>query len=321
MTWLEVRVETDGEAAEAIAEVFNRLGEGGAVVETLISFDGAASDGAPSGSAPHSVPPAVRVKTYLPGNGTGRRRQIEEALWHLAQLYPIPEPEFLELAEQDWAEAWKSGYHVQHIGQRTVVAPSWEPYTPASDEVVLLLDPGLAFGTGLHPSTRLCLQILEDCVRVGDRILDVGTGSGILGIAAAKLGAADVLGIDVDPVAVRVARDNAALNGVTAFLRIEEGTLESVSPVAAGWDRVVVNILAGVIIDLAPRLARCLAPGGVLVASGIIDDSAPTVATALTAAGLDVIERRVEQDWVALMAIRKTQPSGSANHADDHPQT
>lgn len=305
-------MEADGEAAEAIAEVFNRLGEGGAVVETVMHPD----------DTPHSTQPAVHVKTYLPASGAGtRRRQIEEALWHLAQLYPIPAPEFSELTEKDWAEAWKAGYHVQHIGQRTVVAPSWESYTPQGDEALLRLDPGMAFGTGLHPSTRLCLQVLEETVQGGDRVLDVGTGSGILGIAAAKLGAEEVLGIDVDPVAARVARDNAALNGVAERLRIEQGTLESVSPAEGVWDCVVVNILAGVIIELAPRLIRYLAPEGVLVASGIIDASATAVTEALAAAGLDVIENRTEQDWVALVATPEPQPSGAVNHTQHSTQT
>jgi ribosomal protein L11 methyltransferase len=309
LKWLEVRVQADGEAAEAIAEVFNRFGEGGAVVEMLMQPD--------DGHAP--AQPVVHVKTYLPADVAGTRRKIEEALWHLAQIYPLPAPEFCELAEQDWAEAWKTGYHVQHIGRRIVVAPSWEPYAPDLDEVLLRLDPGMAFGTGLHPSTRLCLQALEDRVRPGDRVLDVGTGSGILAIAAAQLGAVEVVGIDLDPVAVQVARDNVALNGVAERVWIEEGTLEQVSPVEGAWDCVVVNILAGVIIDLAPRLAARLTPSGSLIASGIIDESAAAVTEALASAGLCIIEQRSEKDWVALLAAAEWQTTTARVSTTDAP--
>ncbi len=197
MQWIEVSVQADGEAAEALVEVFDRLGEGGAVVETLLHSD----------ESPHAGEPVVNVKTYLPANGTSpqRQRQIEEALWHLSQLYPVPPPQFRELAEEDWADAWKKGYSVQHIGQRIVVVPSWEPHVARDDEIVLQLDPGMAFGTGLHPTTRMCLQALEAWVQAGDHVLDVGTGSGILAIAAARLGAERVTGIDLDPVAAQVA--------------------------------------------------------------------------------------------------------------------
>lgn len=295
MRWLEISVQTDGEAAEAIAEVFNRLGEGGAVFETLIHQDDSAYAGQP----------VVSVKTYLPAGGgeaAPRRRQIEEALWHLSQLYPIPAPAIRELGEEDWSEAWKKGYSIQHIGQRLVVAPSWEPYTPQHDEIVVRMDPGMAFGTGLHPTTRLCLIALERWVRAGDRVLDVGTGSGILAIAAARLGARQVSGVDLDPVAVQVARENVQLNHVAAHVAIEEGSLETLNPTPRSFDRIVVNILADVITTLTPALVTCLRPAGTLIASGIIEEYADRVVEAFEAAGLRVVERRQEKDWVALIA-------------------
>jgi ribosomal protein L11 methyltransferase len=294
LRWIEISIQADGEAAEAIADVFNRLGEGGAVVETLIHQD----------DSPYAGDPVVNVKTCLPANraGAARQRQIEEALWHLSQLYPIPAPQIRELKEEDWAEAWKKGYSVQHIGRRLVIAPSWEMYTPQGDEIVVRLDPGMAFGTGLHPTTRLCLMALETWVRVGDRVLDVGTGSGILAIAAAKLGAAQVIGIDLDPVAVQVARDNIRLNGVADRVVIEEGTPDTVHLALHSLDRIVVNILADVIIALTPKLVTRLRPAGALIASGIIEEYADAVVEAFETAGLEVVERRQQKDWVALVA-------------------
>ncbi|MFQ5594395.1 MAG: 50S ribosomal protein L11 methyltransferase [Anaerolineae bacterium] len=297
MRWLEISVQADGEAAEAIAEVFNRFGEGGAVFETLLHQDNSAYAGEP----------VVSVKTYLPAGGgesAPRRRQIEEALWHLSQLYPIPAPTVRELAEEDWAEAWKKGYSVQHIGQRLVVAPSWEPYTPQDDEIVMRIDPGMAFGTGLHPTTRLCLMALETLTRAGDRVLDVGTGSGILAIAAAKLGAHQVLGVDLDPVAVQVARENVRLNHVADQVEIEEGTLETLDLRPDSLDRIVVNILADVIIRLTRALTTNLHPAGILIASGIIEEYADSVVDAFESAGLQVVERRQDKDWVALIAAQ-----------------
>ncbi|MFQ5855767.1 MAG: 50S ribosomal protein L11 methyltransferase [Anaerolineae bacterium] len=310
MRWIEISVQAEGEAVEAIAEVFNRLGEGGAVIETLIHQD----------DSPYAGDPVVSVKTYLPANpvpsiksghrlraveageGAPRQRQIEEALWHLSQLYPIPAPHIRELAEEDWAEAWKKGYSVQHIGRRVVVVPSWEPYTARDDEIVLRLDPGMAFGTGLHPTTQLCLLALEAWVRAGDRVLDVGTGSGILAIAAAKLGATQVIGVDLDPVAVQVARDNVRLNEVADRVEVEEGSLEPLDLVPHSQDRIVVNILADVIIELTPALVTCLDRAGTLIVSGILEGYADSVVEAFESAGLHVMERWQDKDWVALIA-------------------
>lgn len=290
-------MQADGEAAEAIVEVFDRLGEGGAVVETLVHQD----------DSPHAGDPIVSVKTYLPVNGSSvrRRREIEEALWHLSQLYPIPVPEFHELTEEDWAEAWKKSYSVQHIGQRFVVAPSWESYAPQGDELILRLDPGMAFGTGLHPTTRLCLHALETERLDKGCVLDVGTGSGILAIAAAKLGARQVIGIDLDPIAVKVARENVQTNGVADRVQIAEGTLGTIEIAPHSMDCIVVNILADVIMKLAGDLATYLARGGTLIASGIIEEYANAVTEALASAGLRVRERRQDQDWVALTATQK----------------
>ncbi len=290
--WLEISVQADGEAGEAVAEVFNRYGEGGAVVETL--WNGTAT-------------PLVRVKTYLPVDDRAeqRRRTIEEALWHLSCIYPIPEPEVRELAPEDWAEAWKKGYRVQHLGHRLVIVPAWETYTPQPHEIVIRMEPGMAFGTGLHPTTRLCLCALEDYLRPGDHVLDVGTGSGILAIAAAKLGAAHVLALDIDPTAVQVARSNVARNDVAQRVEVHAGTVENLWARIGTMQLIVINILADTVMALAPRLAQKLAPRGHLISSGILQEQAEAVETALQDAGLAMVERRVEGDWVALVAVRE----------------
>jgi ribosomal protein L11 methyltransferase len=232
------------------------------------------------------------------------RRRIEEALWHLGQLYPIPEPTFRTLAEADWAEAWKAHYSVLHVGKRTVIVPRWQSYSPQGDQVVITLDPGMAFGTGTHPTTRLCLEALEEVVVPEVRVLDLGTGSGILAIAAAKQGAATVHAVDVDDIAVLSARENVLANGVGETVCVQAGSLDR----AVGqYDLITVNILAGVICALIDAgLAAALRPGGTVIASGIIDEQEPQVRTKFAEGGLGVVKRLAERDWVALVGRLST---------------
>ncbi len=317
MDWLEFSVTTDGEAAEAVVELFNRYGRGGAVVETPVDcFEFELS--------PDHRPALVVVKTYLPLDGSTHelRRRLEEGLWHLGRIYPLPEPMIRELAEEDWANAWKKQYHRFRVGQRIVIVPSWEAYEPEIGQVVVRLEPGMAFGTGLHPSTRLCLQALEAHVAPGCTVLDVGTGSGILAIAAAKLGARAVLAVDSDPVAVAVARQNVADNSVFRQVAVTRGSL--LGGLSHRWlpqddcqgngdppptlvqegefDLVLVNILAHVIIGMAPGLAARTGRSGRIIASGIVDTQEEDVARALRMHEFEVIERRRDSDWVALVA-------------------
>jgi ribosomal protein L11 methyltransferase len=310
-------VTTDSETAEAVAELFNLHGRGGAVVETLVDcFEY---------EAPAAPPPSsVIVKTYLALDGTAEaaRQRLEEGLWHLGQIAPIPQPVIRHLGEEHWAEAWKQQYHLLRVGKRTVIVPAWEAYTPGQGEFVIRLEPGMAFGTGLHPSTRLCLEALETYLELGCTVLDVGTGSGVLSIAAAKQGAGSVLALDADPVAVTVARHNADLNGVGQRIAVQHGTLPSSTP--GGWglafldaerepglletgefDLVVVNILAPVIMGMAPALAARLARCGFLIAAGLIESQEREVRRDFVAQGLQIVERAQEQDWVCLVAHRK----------------
>jgi ribosomal protein L11 methyltransferase len=285
MEWLEVSVRASGEEAEAVAEVLSRFAPHGVAIE-------AGPQGIGSGS--------VRVCAYLPADGhlPQARRQVEEALWHLGQILPIPKPAFRPVAETDWAKVWKKHLRVLHIGRRLVVRPSWLPYRPQRDEVVITLDPGLAFGTGLHPTSQMCLLALEEHARPGMRLLDLGTGSGILAIAGAKLGAGPVLALDNDPQAVSVARENVGRNGVAGRVRVDEGSLAQADSL---FDLVLVNILAKVIVEMARQgLSERLAPGGLLVAAGLVEEQEPKVDEALRQAGLVLAGRRQAEDWVAL---------------------
>lgn len=301
MYWLEVSVVTDGEGAEAVAEALRPFAyDDGVVLEQW---------GDESDPDPDALETAVTVKIYIPEeeDTPAVRRRIEEIIYHMGRLYPLPEPLFRPLKEEDWANAWKENYHPFRVGNRIWIQPSWielaEMDTAVADglqpdDIVLVLDPGMAFGTGTHPTTQMCLVALEELVQPGMRALDVGTGSGILAIAAAKLGAEELLGVDTDAQAVKTAVANAVQNN-TSQIQIRAGTLESVSE--KGWDIVVVNILARVIIPLLEtgHLLDYVAEDGYLILSGIVAEQAEAVETAVTTAGGRIIKTFTMGDWIA----------------------
>lgn len=313
MKWIEVSVTTDPETAEAVVELFNRHGRGQAVVETPIDcFEYELEQRGP--------PSEVIVKTYLPldGSAEGARRQLEEGLWHLGQIGSLPEPVFRELQEEDWAEAWKAQYHRLHVGRRIVIVPAWEDYRAEEREVVIRLEPGMAFGTGLHPTTRLCLAAMEEELPRGGDVLDVGTGSGVLAIAAAKLGAGSVVAIDADPVAARVAAENVAANDVRGAVVVRHASLSGGEAVPrhfdsgglellheGQYDLVIINILAPVIAGMAPALAARTKRRGRLIAAGLIESQEGDVVSALQSQGLSTLGRSQEKDWVCLIAERR----------------
>ena len=207
-----------------------------------------------------------------------------------------------KVEEEDWATAWKQFYHPTHVGEHLVVCPSWEPYERQPGEVVLTLDPGMAFGTGTHETTRLCMELLEEVVTPETRLLDVGTGSGILAVAALLLGAQSAVGVDIDEVAVRVARENAQQNGVSDRVAFLAGDLTQ--RVEGSYQVVSANIVADVILRLLPDLGRFLLPQGTFIASGIIDTREQEVADAIAAAGYQVLEIRRMGGWTAIRAQR-----------------
>jgi len=298
MIWIELSTQVEAEAVDDVAGMLGQLGQGGVAIEEPLA------ETAEPGSVEIDPARLVTVKTYLPDDGQAEEkvRRAEEGLWHLSQLRRVEPLRVARLAEQDWAEAWKSFFFVERIGDRLVVKPSWRSHEPCPDDVVLELDPGMAFGTGLHPTTRMCARACERYVRKGMQVLDVGTGSGILALAAAKLGAAKVVALDVDPVAVAAARKNVALNGLADRVEVRQGSVDQVEP--SGFDLVLANIIARVIVDLAPGLYNALSPQGVLAASGIIAEREEWVRGALLGVGLEIEETLAEGDWRTLVGRR-----------------
>ncbi len=209
--------------------------------------------------------------------------------------------ELIGVNEEDWANAWKAYYKTLHVGKRIVVVPMWESYDPRPGEVVVRMDPGMAFGTGTHETTRLVLELLETCVTPGCRVLDVGCGSGILGITAAKLGAGICRCYDIDPVAVRVARDNIRESGETNVTCDVSDLLKNVDLTGGPYDVICANIVADIIIRMAPDVGRYMKPNAVLLASGIITEREGEVTNALLAAGLAVKRRLADNGWCALV--------------------
>jgi ribosomal protein L11 methyltransferase len=296
---------------EAVSEIISRVAAGGVSVEQPFRTDQEGLAAAPLDGAP------ATVRGYLPAlDPVAAEAAIavtRERLGHLTAfgLRPIGELEVATVHEEDWATAWKEHFPVMRIGRRIVIRPTWREHEAAPDDVIVALDPGMAFGTGLHPSTRLCLAGLErwadqGLVR-GASVLDVGSGSGILVVTAGLLGAARMQAIDTDPVATEATLENARRNGVS--VEASTGTL----PVAGGpYDLVLANLVASVLVALASDLVAALRPGdrspgsgGRLLASGIFVERAEEVIDALGTAGLWLVERTQETDWVALDMERR----------------
>jgi len=304
MRWLELTVQAHHEAIESVSELLNRYA-GGVAIEEPIELTNEGQEYRVLAGLP------VKVHAYLPIDGTEEelRQQVAEGLWHLSSLWPqsIGHLQTRIVNEEDWANAWKDYYHVTHIGQRLVIRPSWRDYVPEHDEVVLELDPGMAFGTGLHPTTRMCLEQIEQRIRPGMHVLDVGTGSGILALAAAKLGAASVHCIDNSSIAVESATANAAANHLSDRIAVVQGELDEVraTHMADQYDLVLANIIARVIGSIAPYLAQVLAPGGLLITGGIIQERLHEAEQPLLAAGLKLIDQAVVDDWVTLIMQKR----------------
>jgi len=323
--WLEVSLTVSPEAAEAVADVLSRFApEGVAIEATRIETTLTEDEG-------HAVGPVI-VRAYLPVADPlqgadaaleATRAKLEEALWHLGQILPLPAPQYKPVAAADWSESWKANFKPIRVGKRLMIIPAWLHPPLEPDDIPIRLDPGMAFGTGTHPTTQLCLAAIERHLRPATAtpkgcyaMIDLGTGSGILAIAAAKLqtryGASlpgSILALDVDAEAVRAAKENAKANGVADCIRVEHGSLTEILagrfgvPQPAGL--VVANILARVIVELLGQgLARTVAPGGLLVLSGILDSQAFEVNAALKAQGLTLLAQERIEDWVAIIARR-----------------
>ncbi|WP_126427757.1 50S ribosomal protein L11 methyltransferase [Brevibacillus marinus] len=309
MIWSEITIHTTAEAVEAVSNILYEAGANGVVIEDpeVLHREWDTSLGEIYQLSPDDFPQeGVYVKAYLPVTSHlgDTVEEIKERLNQLL-LYGLDPGKgtvtVAEVKEDEWASAWKKYYKPVTISERITIAPVWEDYQPKhADEIVIELDPGMAFGTGTHPTTVLCIRALEKYVRPGDRVYDVGTGSGILSIAAAKLGAREILALDLDEVAVRSAQSNVKINKESGKITVKKNNL--LDNVEGPAELVVANILAEVIVRFTGDVARVLVPGGLFIASGIITAREADVKQALREAKLEVIETSYIDDWVAIIA-------------------
>lgn len=299
MRWLELTVTCDNEAIEAVSEILGRVGQGSAVRPTRLIRN-------PEDelSAREDTTAAYEITAHIPEDEAAPAavESTERALWHLQAfgLRPVGELQVRSVDDAEWTDAWKAGYVPQRIG-RVVIVPSWldEPIGP--DEVVLRLDPGMAFGTGLHPTTRGCLTLLQEVSPMPPVVLDVGSGSGILALAALRLGAERAVCYDTDPLAVGATLASAAANHLGDRVAATVGSLPP-EPLGEPYQLVLANLVAAVLIELVEPLAAHTAPGGTLLASGIIDTRADEVLATLIAVGFVLDHRLDDGEWVSLRA-------------------
>lgn len=299
MEWIEITLDVSVDQAEAVAEVL-RTALGDASQGVSIEQQGILPDRYDDGDVP--PPSRVFVRAYLQADS--RAAQIKADIE--AALTPLNlQPEYHTVDDQNWAEAWKAHYHPLRIGKKIVVRPLWETTELQPGDIEIALDPGMAFGTGTHATTQLCLAALEDVMRPGLSVLDLGCGSGILAIAAAKLGAAKIVAVDIDPLSVKATDENAAVNSVADKISAYEGSLETGLGSARRFDLLLANILAKIIIEMCDhRLGQVVRPGGQAIFSGIIAEQVNDVQAALKRTGLTPTDVRQDGDWVAILASR-----------------
>ena len=306
MKWVEVSITTSHEATEAITNIFHDLGAGGVVIEDeeLLNrykvsglwdyYDIPASEN----------PEIVTIKAYLLADNllNGKLKTFKEAVEKL-EVHNLDTGEgkidCKEIYESDWSAAWKEYFHTFKVGERVVIKPSWEEYIPLENDIVIDIDPSVAFGTGTHASTKMCLELLEEVMKPGYTVFDIGTGSGILSIASAKLGAEKIIAVDNDKVAVKTAFNNVIENEVGNIVTVKHGDL--LKGIDEKADIIVANIIADVIISILPDVKEKLSPDGSFIASGIILERLTDVINAIEDTGL-YIDKVVEEDcWAGLL--------------------
>jgi ribosomal protein L11 methyltransferase len=303
MNWLEVSLTVNGELAEAVADVLARFAYSGVMMEQGVKYTDEEDAGTPTGP--------ITVRAYLEMNDQieETRQKLEESLYYLGRIQPLPAASYKQIADQNWMEAWKQHYKPIIIGQRLAIIPAWME-SPDPNRIAIKIDPGMAFGTGTHPTTQLCLELMEktilDLLSSNNefRMIDVGCGSGILSIAAIKLGAKSALGVDIDAGSIVNARENANSNHVGDELILNVGSVQEILDgkfVYRQAPLVVANILAPVIIRLFDvGLAELLEENGAIILSGILQEQEQSVIKAAQAKGLKLHERKQMGDWVAL---------------------
>ncbi|HVM73212.1 MAG TPA: 50S ribosomal protein L11 methyltransferase [Anaerolineales bacterium] len=309
MNWIEVSLTVSGELAEAVADVLARSAPNGVTTEQAVDFLNDEDEGTPMGP--------VTVRAYLPADEhlEETRQKLEQGLYYLGMIQALPAPTYTPIADQNWMEAWKERYHPIPIGKRLIIVPAWLK-SPEAARLPIKIDPGMAFGTGTHPSTQLCLELIEatcDGMTAAERsaqaVIDVGCGSGILSIGALKLGMGFALGVDIDEASVKASRENADTNEIPPErFAVGQGSvseiLEGKFPIRQAR-LVLANILAPIIIRLfGMGLAELAAPGGKLVLAGILAEQAEAVQACAEEHGLKLVEKRRMGDWVALMLAR-----------------
>ena len=297
MKWLELSVQSPPEFVEPLSQIFYRYGHGGVALEEEGGYNPDEGESPP-------IPSTITLRTYLPLNSTTqeRRSRIDIAVRLVAHVCPIPPLQERVLEEQEWQDSWKEHFHVLRVSSRIVIKPTWRSYEPTDGDIVISLDPGMAFGTGHHPTTRMCLERLDQVCRPGMDVLEIGCGSGILSIAAARLGARSVFALEIDSVAVGVAKQNIRENGAMHNIRVAQGTLPHPEVHPGSYDIAVANISAKVVSEMAKELVTAVRSGGEVIASGIVLEHKDGVAQDLAAAGGRIAEPIVDGDWVTLVA-------------------
>lgn len=296
--WLEISLTVDGELAEAVSEVLDRFVSNGVVIESSVEFYDEEDQGTPSGP--------VRVYGYLTADSEleEKRTRLEEALWHLGQIQALPTPQYREIQEENWMEAWKKNYKPVRIGRKLLILPAWmETIDPA--RVAVRIDPNMAFGTGTHPTTQLVMELLETYVQPDEGVIDIGCGSGILSIAAILLGAGSAVAVDIDSLAITATISNATANGVVEKIETGIGSVQEVLDGNYSYKQapvVLANILAPIIIRLFEGgMANLIEPQGVIILSGILSEQSVRVDAAAKKAGLTHIETKQMNDWVSMV--------------------
>ncbi|EGO63308.1 50S ribosomal protein L11 methyltransferase [Acetonema longum] len=312
MKWAEISIQTTHEATEAVANIFHDIGASGVVIEDPELINSYRRSGTwEYCDIPESEDTEnVVVKAYLPDDDLldDKLRLFEHRVNELA-LHDIDKGQGTiqrrEVQDEDWALSWKNYFHPVKVGEKVVIKPSWEELEPLPDDIVVELDPGMAFGTGTHATTSMCIRALEELVKpeAGMTVFDVGTGSGVLAIVCAKLGAKMVQAVDLDTVAVRVAAENVAANHVTDRVTVLAGDL--LSGVSGKADLIVANIIADVIIHMLPMVREKLTVGGFFVASGIIVERLADVTAAMQEQGFQMEKVIEEGGWAAIVASQR----------------
>lgn len=297
--WLEASMICSGELAEAVAEVFSRFSPDGVVMNSVTQYDALGHEEIPTGD--------MQVVAYFPQDEQTEaiRQQLEESIWHMSQIAPLGSIEYKLVVDQNWMEAWKANYKPLKIGRNLIVLPAWVDPALAENRIPIIISPDMAFGTGTHPSTQLCMLALEKYGVKEMDVIDIGTGSGILSIEAAKLGANRILGVDNDPEAIPSAINNAALNGVADKIIFEVGTHTDVLSRKDGLNqspRVIANILSPILANmLSTGLADLVAPSGLLFLGGVLEHQAQALADLARSLGLSLRETLHQEDWVVLV--------------------